>query len=114
MNTEFDIQHTTTLRIGQPQYFILADPAPEDVLQALQKAREVWDPDKYQVNVRAMHAGMLRAPKKGEWYLSGAYIVAYQAPNDLTTVHQMARLVLVREEPAVERTILKTFPRPAP
>jgi hypothetical protein len=26
-----------------------------------------------------------RAPMKGEWYLSGAIIEAYQAPNDLTT-----------------------------
>lgn len=25
-----------------------------------------------------------RAPKKGEWYLSGAIVEAYQAPNDLT------------------------------
>ena len=26
-----------------------------------------------------------RAPKKGEWYLSGAVCTAYYAPNDLTT-----------------------------
>ena len=25
-----------------------------------------------------------RAPRRGEWYLSGAIIEAYQAPNDLT------------------------------
>lgn len=25
-----------------------------------------------------------RAPKKGEWYLSGAIVEAYKAPNDLT------------------------------
>lgn len=26
-----------------------------------------------------------RPPKKGEYYLSGAIVQAYQAPNDLTT-----------------------------
>lgn len=30
-----------------------------------------------------------RAPKKGEWYLSGAIVDAYQAPNDLTSEYQI-------------------------
>jgi hypothetical protein len=36
-----------------------------------------------------------RAPKKGEWYLSGAPIDAYRAPNDLTMEFHIARLVRV-------------------
>jgi hypothetical protein len=42
-----------------------------------------------------------RAPKKGEWYLSGAIVEAYQAPNDLTAEYQ-----IVEKGPrAVRRTI---------
>lgn len=33
-----------------------------------------------------------RPPKRGEWYLSGAIIGAYRAPNDLTTPHHIARI----------------------
>jgi hypothetical protein len=36
-----------------------------------------------------------RAPKKGEWYLSGAIPEAYQAPNDLTQCYYIV-------EPLVE------------
>lgn len=43
----------------------------------------------------------LRAPKKGEWYLSGAIIEAYQAPNDLTTEY----MVVEKVARAVRRTI---------
>lgn len=31
-----------------------------------------------------------RPPKKGEWYLSGAFVEAYQAPNDLSTAFHIA------------------------
>lgn len=43
--------------------------------------------------VRARWTGEKRAPKKGEWYLSGAVIEAYRAPNDLTTAYHIAELV---------------------
>jgi hypothetical protein len=36
-----------------------------------------------------------RPPKKGEWYLSGAAINAYRAPNDLTTEFHIAKLCRV-------------------
>lgn len=35
-------------------------------------------------------AGEKRAPKKGEFYLSGAIVEAYRAPNDLTTEYHIA------------------------
>lgn len=44
-------------------------------------------------NVRAKATGEKRPPLKGEWYLSGAIIEAYQAPNDLTTPFHIAKLV---------------------
>lgn len=33
-----------------------------------------------------------RPPRKGEWYLSGARIGAYQAPNDLTESFRIAKI----------------------
>ena len=49
-------------------------------------------------NTMAVYTGEKRPPKKGEWYLSGAIPAAYQAPNDLTSVYHIARLVKVRKE----------------
>ncbi len=41
----------------------------------------------------AVKAGEFRPPRKGEWYLSGAIVEAYLAPNDLSTPHVIARIV---------------------
>lgn len=43
--------------------------------------------------VRAMWTGEKRPPKRGEWFLSGAIVEAYKAPNDLTHPHLIAVLV---------------------
>jgi hypothetical protein len=32
----------------------------------------------------------VRPPKKGEYYLSGAIVTGYQAPNDLSSSYQVA------------------------
>lgn len=50
---------------------------------------------------RAEYTGELRPPKAGEWYLSGAVIEGYRAPNDLTQSYHIASLVRVRTETAV-------------
>lgn len=42
---------------------------------------------------RAENTGEKRPPKKGEWFLSGAIVEAYYAPNDLTTPYHIARLI---------------------
>lgn len=39
-----------------------------------------------------------RCPKQGEWYLSGARIEAYRAPNDLSTPYHIALLVRTKKE----------------
>lgn len=39
--------------------------------------------------------GEFRPPTRGEWYLSGAIIHAYEAPNALTTPYWIAKLVKV-------------------
>jgi hypothetical protein len=50
----------------------------------------------------AVYTGEKRPPRKGEWYLSGADVHAYRAPNDLTAAYCIARLVRVREVHTVE------------
>lgn len=34
-----------------------------------------------QKNYRAKYAGVRRAPKRGEWYLSGSIVEAYRPPT---------------------------------
>ena len=55
---------------------------------------------------RAKPTGEKRPPKSGEWYLSGAIIEAYRAPNDLSTPYLIARLVRV----VVETTTREVAP----
>jgi hypothetical protein len=47
---------------------------------------------------RAFWTGVCRAPKKGEWYLSGAIIEAYKAPNNLTIEYPIAKLMLLEAQ----------------
>lgn len=45
----------------------------------------------------AVSAHSYRPPLRGEWYLSGAIIEAWLAPNDLTASYPIARLVSVQQ-----------------
>jgi hypothetical protein len=45
----------------------------------------------------AQWTGEYRPPRKGEWFLSGALINAFQAPNDLSIPYHIARIVRVRK-----------------
>jgi hypothetical protein len=47
-----------------------------------------WRKDTRDLRYKA--TGEFRPPKKGEFYLSGAIITAYRAPNDLGTAHWIA------------------------
>jgi hypothetical protein len=47
-------------------------------------------------NTMARWTGEFRAPRSGEWYLSGAIVEAYRAPSDLTMEFHIARLVVGR------------------
>lgn len=53
-------------------------------------------------SVAAVATGEKRCPKAGEWYLSGAIVEAYCAPNDLSSAHVIAELVLVDRRQVVE------------
>ncbi len=48
--------------------------------------------------VSAKWTGEKRAPKAGEWYLSGSIVEAYRAPNNLETPFHIAKLVLTKTE----------------
>lgn len=52
---------------------------------------DVQNPTKFRVK----WTGEIRKPKKGEFYLSGAIIMGYRAPNDLTMEYPIGRLVEV-------------------
>jgi|ETNvirnome_2_300_1030623.scaffolds.fasta_scaffold02380_10 hypothetical protein len=51
--------------------------------------------------VRAVKTDSFRAPRKGEWYLSGSTPTAYKAPNDLSTAYRILRLVKLNQETKV-------------
>lgn len=48
--------------------------------------------------IRAIPTGEKHPPKQGEWYLSGARVAAYRAPNDLSTAYHIAKLVRTHTE----------------
>jgi hypothetical protein len=52
--------------------------------------------------LRAINTGVKRCPKEGEWYLSGAIVEAYRAPNDLGITYNIARIVEVVERKTYE------------
>lgn len=59
--------------------------------------------------LRARHKSprQLRAPKKGEWYLSGAIPMAYRAPNDLRGIYYIMDIVEVETKTTVTTKIIK-------
>lgn len=56
--------------------------------------------------VKAIWTEEYREPKKGEWYLSGAKVVAYRAPNDLSTKYFIAKPVLVERKTYTRETVI--------
>ena len=54
-------------------------------------SREGW----IRKHVKAVWTGEKRAPKAGEWYLSGSDIEAYRAPNDLGMTFHIAKIVRI-------------------
>lgn len=52
--------------------------------------------ERKEANTRFVSTGEKRCPKKGEYFLSGAIIEAYEAKVDLTTVYHIAKPVKVK------------------
>jgi hypothetical protein len=57
-------------------------------------------------DIAAIRTGEYRKPRKGEWYLSGAIVEAYQAKNDLDTPYQIAKLVKTKTTTKTETVIV--------
>ena len=55
-----------------------------------------------QREICAVRIGEFRPPRAGEWYLSGCYVEAYRAPNDLSTNHHIAALRRYRVHTEIE------------
>jgi hypothetical protein len=56
------------------------------------------------INLKAQYTGEKRNPKKGEWYLSGSIIEAYQAKNDLNISFHIAKIIRI-EKIVIENVI---------
>ena len=108
------------------RYFRLADPIPCEYRKELaesdcmvhrgDKPLSMSRPSygnfhlKDDLDVEATWAGEKRPPNKGEWYLLGAEIEAYRAPNDLTAEYHIAVLVVTRTTTTIHREIIPTKP----
>jgi len=62
------------------------------------------------IQLRGVRTGEYRAPKAGEWYLSGAEPEAWKARNDLTSPYYILRLVRVKTEKVTITTIVQEVP----
>jgi hypothetical protein len=50
---------------------------------------------------KAEATGEFRRPNKGDWFLSGAIVEAYQAEANLSIPYHIARLVRTRQGPEI-------------
>lgn len=64
-----------------------------EILQLLPEAPTPPSAALIRNKLRAIPTKDVRAPKKGEWYISGAIPEAYRAPNDLSTEFRIAKIV---------------------
>ena len=48
-------------------------------------------------NIMAINSHKYSCPRKGEWYLSGAAVQAFRAPNDLSYAYWIAKIVRVKK-----------------
>lgn len=56
---------------------------------------------------RVQYTGEKRCPKKGEYFLSGAIVEGYKAPNDLSTVYHIGKLVKVKTTTTVITEVIE-------
>ena len=66
------------------KFFPLGDTPTQEELASLRTS--IWRA------LRGTATGEFREPKAGEWYLSGAVVHAYKAPNDLSSKYWIAQL----------------------
>ena len=90
------------------QHYRLGDTPTQDEcdrLGVLRKDQLVtsWSPPQCDGEfVAAKRTHEFRAPRKGEWYLSGATPLAFRAHNDLSTEYRIMRLVVLESYTKVQ------------
>lgn len=52
-------------------------------------------------HMKAVRTEEFRAPRRGEWYLSGARPTAYKAPNDFSSQYRIMRLIKVERKTTI-------------
>jgi hypothetical protein len=78
------------------KYFPLGDMPSEEEMESLNL--DTSFASRYtRRHIAAVWNGEKRWPKKGEWYLSGAVVTAYKAPNDLNMSFHIARIVRIKQ-----------------
>jgi hypothetical protein len=86
------------------KYFRLGDTPTQDEcdrLGVLRKNNMVhsWAPPERDGEfVKAKRTEEFRAPRQGEWYLSGAIPLAYRAPSNLRSKYRIMKLVVVERQ----------------
>ena len=58
-------------------------------------------------SIKAINTKEYRNPKKGDWFLSGAEVTAYKAPNDLSCKYYIAKIVKI--ETITTQKVVQTF-----
>jgi hypothetical protein len=69
----------------------------------------LFRPGRDGLHVMAALTGEFRAPRKGEWYLSGAVPVAYRSPSDLSHTYRIMELVVVDTKTTVTHRIVRSL-----
>jgi hypothetical protein len=96
--------------MGNPKTYQLGDRLTFQELEALGIERDsmghLWGESRKDGRyARAVRTSEFRAPKKGEWYLSGAKPLAYRAPNDLGDSFRIMALVAVEKRTVVQERV---------
>ena len=89
-------------QLKRGKLYPLADRVPEEIREQLDPSRRNF----LESSLRARWNGEFRAPKKGEWYLSGAIIAAYRARADFIDLkYHLAEIVETELVPEVRRFV---------
>jgi hypothetical protein len=92
------------MSLNRTEFYPVMDVIPLDQREALGLSNDAFPLPSLGIGVKGVSAqwtGEKRCPRRGEWFLSGAVIEAYCAPNDLTSSYHIARLVKTK-------TVIKT------
>jgi hypothetical protein len=98
MSSQCELPPHHLLNNNVRQVFPLAEDPPAHVMEQMPSARVMKSGHPLQDGfyVAAFSTKRMVAPKKGQWFLSGAEIEAYMAAEDMQDARVIARLCFVR------------------